>query len=83
MDIWAADSRNFFMRQPGIRLNAGKVEMNDAYGKGEIRYTIDGTEPTRDSALYTAPLDAAGIAQVRARLFYGPAESATSILDIN
>ena len=83
MDIWAADSRNFFMRQPGIRLNAGKVEMNDAYGKGEIRYTLDGTEPTRDSALYTAPLDAAGIAQVRARLFYGPAESATSILDIN
>lgn len=83
MDHWAADGRNFFLRQPGIRLHDGKIEMNDAYGKGEIRYTLDGSEPTRDSTLYTAPLDAAGIAGVRARLFYGPAESVTTIFDLN
>lgn len=82
MDGWVADGRNFFLRQPGIRVNQGKIEMNDAYGKGEIRYTIDGSVPTRDSALYTGPIDAAGITQVRARLFYGDAESVTTILNV-
>ena len=57
--------------------------MNNAYGNGEIRYTIDGTTPTRQSALYTAPVDASGIAQVKARLFYGDAESVTTILNID
>lgn len=82
MDDWVADGRNFFLRQPGIRVNQGKIEMNDAYGKGEIRYTIDGSVPTRDSVLYTGPIDAAGITQVRARLFYGDAESVTTILNV-
>lgn len=83
MDKWAADGRDFYVRQPGIRLNNGKIEMNDAYGKGEIRYTIDGTTPTRESELYTAPFDASGLSQVRARYFYGAAQSVTTILYIN
>lgn len=83
MDNWVDDNRNFFVRQPGVRVNDGKIEMNNAYGNGEIRYTIDGTTPTRQSALYTAPVDASGIAQVKARLFYGDAESVTTILNID
>lgn len=82
MDSWAAEGRNFYVRQPGIRLKDGKIEMNDAYGKGEIRYTLDGSTPDRNSELYERPIDADGVEQVRARLFYGPAESVTSILDI-
>lgn len=81
MPRWQAEGSDFYVRQPGIRLAAdGKVEMNDAYGMGEIRYTLDGSQPTRESTLYTGPFDPAGAPQVRARLFAGPAESVTSIL---
>ncbi len=82
MDRWATEDVNFNLRQPGIRLGAeGKIEMNEAYGgRGEIRYTLDGTDPTSDSPLYTAPVSAAGAREVRARLFYGPARSVVSIL---
>lgn len=78
--LWGAEGIDHWLRQPGIRLNGGKVEMNDAYGLGEIRYTVDGSEPTRDSKLYTGPFDAPVAGQVRARLFNGPAMSVTSIL---
>lgn len=82
MDNWASEGTDFYLRQPGIRISGGKIEMNDAYGKGEIRYTLDGSEPGRDSMLYAGPIDATGVGQVRARLFYGPAASVTSILFI-
>lgn len=82
MGKWAAEGVNFYLRQPGIILKDGRIEMNDAYGQGEIRYTIDGSEPTPASALYTAPFPAGDAAQVRARLFHGPATSVTSILYI-
>lgn len=81
MARWAKEGVNFNLRQPGIRTAAGgKIEMNDAYGAGEIRYTLDGSDPTPESPLYTAPVDAAGAREVRARLFYGPARSVVSIL---
>jgi len=80
MQRWAAEGTNFHLRQPGIRINGGKTEMNEPYGAGEIRYTLDGSQPDRNSRLYTGPFDAGDAAQVRARLFFGPAESVTSIL---
>ncbi|MDE6108917.1 MAG: family 20 glycosylhydrolase, partial [Muribaculaceae bacterium] len=82
MARWAAEGVNFNLRQPGIIRVApeGKVEMNDAYGAGEIRYTLDGSDPTPESPLYTAPIDPAGAREVRARLFYGPVRSVVSIL---
>lgn len=83
MSRWAEEGSNFYLRQPGIRVNDGKVEMNEAYGFGEIRYTLDGSQPTRQSTLYTGPFAPAGTQQVRARLFVGPAESVTSILYLN
>lgn len=83
MARWAAEDVNFNLRQPGIRVNDdGKIEMNDAYGAGEIRYTLDGSDPTLEGPLYIEPFDAAGLGEVRARLFYGPARSVVSILYI-
>ena len=35
----------------------------------EIRYTLDGTEPTKNSILYRAPLSFSSTAKVRAKLF--------------
>ena len=49
--------------------------MNDAYGFGEIRYTLDGSDPTEQSALYTAPFGLPASTEVRARLFNGRAKS--------
>lgn len=82
MPVWAAEGREFYLRQPGIIIEDGKVKMNSAYadGLGEIRYTLDGTEPTAESTLYTGPFEAAGATQIRARLFMAPAWSVTSIL---
>ncbi|MDE5930559.1 MAG: family 20 glycosylhydrolase [Muribaculaceae bacterium] len=83
MPRWAAEDRNHYLRQPGIRLSDGKIEMNEPYGLGEIRFTLDGSEPTATDRLYTGPIDATGVRQVRARLFHGPATSVTSILYID
>ena len=52
----------------------------DATAGTQIRYTLDGSEPTPESTLYTGPFDPAGAKQVRARLFAAPARSVTSIL---
>lgn len=83
MPYWAENGNNFYLRQPGIRVTDGKVEMNDAYGLGEIRYTLDGSDPDRNSTLYEGAFPAGGARQVRARLFYGPAQSVTSIYYID
>lgn len=80
MEEWAAEGRDFYLRQPGIRISDGMVEMNEPYGFGEIRYTVDGSEPNRNSTIYTAPFNADGADNIRARLYFGPAESVTSVL---
>jgi hexosaminidase len=52
---------------PGVVVRDGRVFANVAYPGFEIRYTIDGTEPSADSARYQQPL---GInKEVRLRAF--------------
>lgn len=82
MQLWAAENRNFILRQPGIKAENGKVVMNTAYAPslGEIHYTTDGTQPTADSPVYKEPFSAKGIKQIRARLIMNRAQSVTSIL---
>lgn len=57
------------MAQPGIDRVGGKVVMNSQYPEAEIRYTLDGSMPTKDSALYTKPF-ATDAKVVRACAFY-------------
>ena len=81
MPSWQNKGLDFYLRQPGIRLNEdGLVEMNSAYPFGEIRYTLDGSDPTPESTLYTAPFAPGESRHIRARLFMLPARSVTSIL---
>ena len=55
------------------------VELSTRSGELEIRYTVDGSEPTIDSPLYDAPLSLADTAVVKARSFHeGRGVSATA-----
>lgn len=45
-----------------------EVTLTPSVGNGEIRYTTDGSEPTADSDLYTAPLTLADTTHLRARI---------------
>jgi hexosaminidase len=51
---------------PGIRQEAENLMMNIQFPGLEIRYTTDGSEPTTNSNLYTAPLKTSGTVKARA-----------------
>lgn len=48
-------------------LENGKTLTVTLSGKGEIRYTTDGSEPTRSSRLYTKPIEISKTTVIRAR----------------
>lgn len=48
-----------------------RVTMNNHIPGGVIRYTLDGTEPTMESAVYTEPVKISDVRVVKARVF-GP-----------
>lgn len=70
---------NFHLRQPGIIVEDGIVKMNSPYSGAVIRYTLDGSEPTMKSPVYTEPF-ASDATQIRARLYHLGKESVTTIL---
>lgn len=73
---------NYRMRLPGIKVIDGKIHMNSPYPDAVIRYTIDDTEPTNESAVYSSPIPVNSVHTVRARLYHRGKESVTSILRI-
>jgi len=50
-------------------VSGSRVEIACVESDGEIRYTIDGTEPTASSPRYGGPIPVTGTATVRARFF--------------
>ena len=70
---------NFHLRQPGIMSNKSTIKMNSPYEKAVIRYTLDGSEPTTNSPIYTKPIKT-DASEIRARLYYLGKESVTTIL---
>lgn len=75
----AAKGTGFHLRQPGIIVENGMVKMNSPYEGAEIRYTLDGSTPTKDSRLYTGPFQYRNGMDVRARLYYLGGESVTTL----
>lgn len=69
------------LRGPGIKVIDGKVHINAPYRGGIIRYTTDGTTPTVDSPVYTAPFPYTPGTPVQARYYRNSRTSNTTYLD--
>lgn len=75
------DGVNYHLRAPGVIVADGQVLMNTAYPGGEIRYTLNGEEPTTSSTLYDGSFTLPdGVTEIRARYYYDGKESMTSLL---
>ena len=72
---------NFRIGQPGIKVENGMMMVNTQYPDVEVRYTLDGSEPSVRSSLWTAPVSVpAGTTIVKARAYYLGKESVTTQL---
>ncbi len=70
--------------RPLIRRNdIGYVTIDPLGQTGEIRYTLDGSEPTRTSPRYTGRFLQVPACTVRARVFTGEIGSATAVLPLD
>ena len=72
---------NFRLGQPGLKVENGMLLANALYPGVTIRYTLDGSEPTQSSPVWTAPVKLATIPPViKARAYYLGKESVTTLL---
>lgn len=74
MPYWAKNGINFRLPHPGLQVKDGKLYANTAIHGAEIRYTMDGSEPTVQSALWEAPVEC-DASVVKAKTFYQGKES--------
>ena len=72
---------HFRIGQPGINVENGMMMVNTQYPDVQVRYTLDGSEPSVRSTLWTAPVALpAGTTIVKARAYYLGKESVTTQL---
>ncbi|MDR2292018.1 MAG: carbohydate-binding domain-containing protein [Prevotellaceae bacterium] len=71
---------NFRIAQPGIKIIDGLLHANSYIANADIRYTTDGSEPTEQSTLWTAPVFC-NSKQVKAKAFYMGKRSVTTLLE--
>ena len=71
---------NFRVSQPGIILKDNMLYANSAIPGAVIRYTVDGSEPTGTSTIWTEPV-ACDAGLVKAKTFYFGKESVTTLLN--
>lgn len=71
------------LRAPGIIVREGKVLMNTPFAGGVVRYTLDGSEPTAQSAEYKGEFSLPEeVDEIRARWYNLGTESVTTLLYI-
>ena len=73
---------NFRLPHPGIEVKEGLVYLNTPLRHASIRYTLDGTEPTASSPLWTEAVAVQAGQEVKAKLFFGSKESLTSFFTV-
>ncbi|MBE6287775.1 MAG: glycosyl hydrolase family 20 [Mediterranea massiliensis] len=74
MPHWATNNINFHVAFPGLKVENGLLLANCIVPGAEIRYTLDGSEPTAQSTLWTAPVKC-DAQVVKAKAFYQGKES--------
>ena len=57
---------NYRIPLPGAVVENGLLKANVEFPGLDLRYTIDGSEPTLESSLFTAPIEVSGIVKIRA-----------------
>lgn len=68
------------INQPGIIVEDGMLKSNACYPGVEVRYTLDGSEPSASSPEWTAPVSVGRSKLVKAKAFYLGTESVTTYL---
>ena len=71
---------DFHLNQPGIVVENGKLKANACYPGVEIRYTIDGSDPTSDSRVWKSPVSIGNAKLIKARAYYQGHESVATYL---
>lgn len=71
---------NFRVGMPGLKVVDGKLVANSQYPGMVIRYTLDGSEPTHESAVWTAPVAVGSYDVIKAKAYYLGKESLTTYL---
>ena len=71
---------NYRVPAPGAKINDGKLLANAAYPGLTIRYTIDGTEPTKNSTAYKEPVPVTGKVKLKA---FDTAEKGSLTMEVN
>lgn len=56
---------NYRVPSPGVIIENGLLKANSEYPGLEIRYTLDGSEPTQDSPIYTEPVPVRSAVNIR------------------
>lgn len=57
---------NYRVPTPGGKIINGKLHANSTYPGLSIRYTVDGTEPTKNSTIYKEPIMVSGNVKIKA-----------------
>ncbi len=72
---------NFHLAQPGIKVENGMLLANSQYPMAEVRYTLDGSEPTFTSPIWTTPVAVpANCKLIKAKAFFLGKQSVTTYL---
>lgn len=81
LPFWIAAGTPVHMRQPGIKVIDGKVNINSPYPGAVIHYTTDDTEPDESSPIYTGAFTLKpSMTNIRARLSLHGTGSLTTLL---
>lgn len=74
---------SFHLAQPGAVVEGGMLKVNTAFSGVDVRYTFDGSEPTEQSPMWSAPVQVPdGVKQIKVKAFYLGKQSVTTRLDV-
>lgn len=80
LPILHAKGYNFRIGMPGLKVENGMLLANAKYSGMVIRYTLDGSEPTAQSEVWTAPVKVGDYKVIKAKAYYLGKESLTTYL---